>query len=362
MHYAPYKFISFKKFITSIPDKDPLPHRILKKSLGALPDNCGLVKRDKKGNIKEVSRDLLISISRVLETDFTKEYWHLENPRDTLDTVFWTIAGGSFIADFSMDPSKPRIFAWGLPLVKEASYYSLETLKGRNPREVPTAACLPPEEVYDFVDTKELPSLTREDIVHYFSAGPLGIRVKANNKAPKHLVNSKTGLIQFILSGQNSPYMNLVRLYLNLSKFPMMGITSGNYSSHGPKASLNRGTHHTLTKVMENMGTLGIPILAGPVHTSLPKGMEYNIEEAYELMNKPYLDLTPEKLESFKENLLPLSVTISEIKKHPKGHAVFEIKRHGSLHYDLLREHITKRLNGEVVLDEDINRLVISNY
>ncbi len=361
MQYSPYKFLSKKDFFSGIPNKDPLPHNVIDVSLTSLPSSSGLVKKDSKGNIKEISRDIKIAIDRVLNTNFSFEYWHLDNPRDVLDTVFWTIAGGSFIADFAMDTSKPRIFAWGLPMVKEAAYYSLERLKGRNPRQVPTAACLPPENVFDFIDLSKLPPITKGDIEHYFSAGPLGMRVFANKNVPKHLVNTKTNQVQFIISGHNSGYMRLVRLYIHLSKFPMMGITSGNYSSHGPKSRFNKGTHHTISKLMDNMGSLGIPILAGHINKNIDD-TTFDLEKAYDLLNNSFIKMSVDDIHNFKDDLLPVSVTITELKKHPKGFPLFEVKRHGSLHYELLKEHITKKIKGDVILDEDISRLTISNY
>ncbi len=102
--------------IESLPECEALPRAIMMQSSQMLP--VELV-RHEGGKIR-LSGHLAESYQRVLSTNFTKMHWSLTDPHHVTDTVNWCALGGSFLADFCMDPDKPRIFAWGLNPLKEA--------------------------------------------------------------------------------------------------------------------------------------------------------------------------------------------------------------------------------------------------
>ncbi len=298
-----------------------------------------LVQITKRGT--KIHPALATSYNRVLNTDFSRSFWHLSNEQDVLDTAHWCALGGSFLADFAMDPAKPRIFAWGLNPRRVASHYALKALKGRDADRIPTAACTLAEKVFSFLDTAQMP-LTKQQIDDYFSLGPAGIRIIANDRVPGHYIHE--ALAQFIIPGTCSPYAGLIKKFLEVTGYPLMGVTSGNFSQKGKYRDRSGGTHKNLDEIQQNMGFLGIPILAGPI--DIASAGTPSAADLYTRLHNPFLHLTDREKEDCRD-LLPTSVTV--VNPTPDGR-VWNVVRHGSLHYSILQERLQK-YGIDVVLD-----------
>ena len=245
----------------------------------------------------------------------------------------WCALGGSFLADFAMDKAKPRIFAWGLNPHYEATHYAVNALKGRDASRIPTAACVLAENVHHFVNT-DCMDITHQQLVDYMSLGPAGIRIVANNQVPSHYQHDAR--VQFIIPGVASLYANLISDFLKLTGYPLMGITSGNFSAKGKYRSKSGGTHKNLDEIQKNMGFLGVPILAGPVTGLLAE--KQSLPELYQHLHSPYLALNKAEKEQCTD-LLPTSVTV--INPNANGDT-WEIVRHGSLHHSVIQAKLKK--------------------
>ncbi len=333
--------------IQSLRETDALPAAVLADTVALLPEHL----------VQVVDREIRIhpalaaSYHRVVNTDFSKKFWHLNDEQDVEDTVNWCALGGSFLADFAMDATRPRIFAWGLNPTDSASHYALNELKGRDPEKIPTAACIPASQVADFLDAARMP-ITREQIADYLALGPAGIRIAANQNVPRHYIHNQ--VVQFILPGLDSPYAKLVKKFMDLSRYTLMGVTSGNFSSKGKYAERSGGTHKNLDEIQACMGFLGIPILAGPIESTCMESRE--VPELYKQLHRPYAELAEQEKEDCLD-LLPTSVTVVNPGSSGK---VWDVARHGSLHYSILQEVLEKY--GIEVVVKGVKRLDIGLY
>jgi len=292
--------------ISGLPPHRALPQSILFAAVKHLPS--GWVRRHQSR--WQIAETLASSYLRVVQSDFTRIHWSLLSPRDVTDTVHWCMLGGSFLADFAMDPTKPRIFAWGLNPLKEPSFFALNELKGRDANRIPTAACAPVGRIVRFIDRERL-VFDEQILLDFLYMAPAGIRVPANRRVPEHYT-SEDRLVQFILAGADSPYMRLVAQFLAKTGFELMGITSGNRSGKGKFAIQNQGTHKNLDEIQQDMGSLGIPILAGDVQLPDPSETEaLPIHAKYHKLHDPYKCMPREEFSKSTE-LLPLSVTICQ--------------------------------------------------
>jgi len=335
--------------INNLLESKALPLKIIKECVKHLPNHLVKINKSKV----QIAKSLADAHKRVLNTNFKTDHWNLENINDVLDTAYWCALGGSFLADFASDPSQPRIFAWGMSPIKEGIKYTIEKIKGRDSKKTPTAACAPAESLIDFLDNTKL-DLNTEMLVDYMSLGPIGIRVSANNNCPEYLVSD--GKIQFILSGHHSLYMNLVRIFLAITGYKLMGISSANYSSHGPLAHKNKGTHKNLHEIQGDMGDIGIPILAGKI-TQQDQTPQSTIHEMYTLLHNTFLTMGNDQREKHSTSLIPTSVTVIDV---PDNTNEWRVVRHGSIHYTVIKERLTK-YNITIKL-ANVQRLTVSNY
>ncbi|MEA3335854.1 MAG: hypothetical protein U9R25_08070 [Chloroflexota bacterium] len=335
--------------IRTLPPSPALPHRVMREAVGFLPQRLAR----EFGAEVFIHVDLAASFFRVVATDFRKEFWHLDRLENVSDTIHWCALGGSFLADFAMDPSQARIFAWGLNPMPPAIRYALGELKGRDPDNIPTAACTRAGDLIQFVDHDQT-NLSAASVIAYFNLGPVGMRVAANGRAPEHLFHD--GFIQFILPGVESPYAHLVDRFLQLTGFPIMGITSGNFSSKGRYSARSGGTHKDLGEIQENMGFLGIPILAGPISGQGMEDSRLSMHERYRRLNAPFEVLSDDQRENAVD-LLPTSVTIVRPDRSGQEWAVV---RHGSLHHSMIQERMAG--HGIRIRLETESRLRVSQY
>ncbi len=250
-----------------------------------------------------------------------------------------------------MSDTKPRVFGWGLNPVKEALHFALKELKGREADEIPTSGCTPAEQIITFVETGQI---TKKQILNYLSLGPVGILCLANDQAPLHFVHHSK--IQFIVAGVDSPFMKLVNTFMKLTGHGLIGITSANFSSKGKYRTRSQGTHINLDDLQENMGFLGIPILAGAIRIEESVSSSTSLKELYKRLHNPYLKLTEQEKEVTLD-LLPTSVTVVE--PSPKVDT-WRVVRHGSIHYSIIREHM-KKYGIRVELETE-KRMTIGAY
>jgi hypothetical protein len=335
--------------IKILPPTKALPLEIIIKSVRHLPSTLARV----TDQDVTIAPSLADSYLRVIKTDFSKEYWDLENARDAEDVINWCALGGSFLADFSMDAAKPRIFAWGLSPIKDAAHYALDELKGRDPDRIPTAACVPPENIIDFIDTTRL-KIDNHQIMDYMRLGPVGIRVFANENVPSHFVYQSK--VQFIVPGVDSPYGNLVKGFLQKTGYRLMGITSANFSCKGKYRDRCGDTHKNLDEIQRNMGFLGIPILAGPIKLNHASQDNLSPIDRYKQLHDSYLLLDEQAREDF-TGMLPISVTIVE--PTTQGD-VWRVVRHGSIHYSIIGDCLSRH-NIRIELTTS-KRLSIGKY
>lgn len=304
-----------------------------------------------------IRKSLVESYERVITTDFRESYWFLSRPQDVETTIHWCMLGGSFLADFAMDPAKPRIFAWGLSPVKLPAFHALKNLKGRDAERIPTAVCCPVHKIPEFIDRSRL-QLEDEIILDYLAMAPAGIRLPANGNVPTHYLSSE-GLVQFIVAGIDSPYMQLVERFLTLTGFPLMGITSGNLSGKGYHAARNQGTHKNIDEIRSDMGGIGIPILAGEILLNETADLQdLSIDQKYHGLHDYYESL-PRREFAESKDLLPLSVTVCE-PKIELGKRYFDVVRHGSLHASVIAARLGKFTVH--VRSDGKERLEISSY
>ncbi len=328
--------------IRDLPSSTALPLEIIAKSAIYLPRHLVRV----VGQGVWIRNSLAASYLRVVTTSFTDKYWNLGEFKDVNDTINWCALGGSFLADFAMDITKPRIFAWGLSPVKEAGFYALKQLKGRDAGKIPTAICAPAEDLVRFVDAKHI-GITSAHVIDYMSLGPAGIRCFSNK--------DDTTTVQFILPGVDSPYMRLVRSFLKLTGYPVMGVTSANFSGKGQYHHRSGGTHKNLDEIQKNMGFLGIPILAGPIILTQNGFKEHSLSEQYKMLHDSYLAMSEQEKENY-HGLVPTSVTIAQ----PVNKNTWQIVRYGSLHRSVIEERMS-RYNIRIELAAD-KRLDIGRY
>lgn len=333
--------------LASLRESEALPMDVIGESVIHLPVQFVQIS-DKKIRIHPA---LAESYNRVIDTDFTRVFWSLVDEQNVSDTVHWCMLGGSFLADFAMDAAKSRIFAWGLNPQFLASHHALKKLKGRDADQIPTAACTSAENIFSFVDTDRT-AISRQQLLDYMSLGPAGIRVNANDNTPHYYINDS--MVQFIVPGVHSPYASLVRKFLEITGYRLMGITSGNFSSKGKYSDRSGGTHKNLDEIQGNMGFLGLPILASPIDRVTSEVS--TLPELYTLLHNPYLSLSDQEKED-SIDLLPTSVTVVSPSSDGK---IWKVVRHGSLHYSLIQ----KKLSGydiKVVLGNE-KRLDIGVY
>jgi hypothetical protein len=133
-----------------------------------------------------------------------------------------------------------------------------------------------------------------------------------------------------------------------------MGVTSGNFSSKGRHGERSGGTHKNLDEIQAGMGFLGIPILAGPIVSACTEVRD--VPDLYKQLHRSYVGLTEQEMEGCLD-LLPTSVTVVNPDSSGK---VWNVARHGSLHYSILQEVLEKY--GIEVVVKGVKRLDIGLY
>ena len=334
--------------IEALPDTPALPWAVLQASVEALVAQGPTPLARRAGDRLQVSPEVADVYARVSRTDFSRHHWCLEDPADQRALAIWAAMGGSFFADFAVDPAEPRIFGWGMSPLPDATRYALSALKGRDGRWIATSICAPPEAFLPWVDQSRSP-VEQGQLEALFALGPVGVRLGAKDGCvhPFFLHHGRGGaFLQVVNAGRRSPWMQLTRAFMELTGHPFLAVTSANRSG--------QGTHQDLRELMVDLGPLGIPIAAGPVKVD---GVLASAEErvaSYRSLHRETLALSPsERAED--QRLLPTSTTLLA-----PGPDAWEVLRHGSLHWRRIAAGLSSV--GVTLVPPEQPRLAPSHY
>ena len=281
-----------------------------------------------------------LSVCReILETDFSRVSWQLDDPEDREKLVLWAGLGGSFLADFAADPALPRVFAWILSPCPVAAQFSLQAHKGRDGRSVPTSVVVSPERFRGWLDDPSK-RVTRAQLQKLVALGPVGLRAAVSEEAlPGFFVCRTSGrpVAQAVVPGGAPHWSALLQLLHARTGHGFLGATSANFSRHGghPRAG---GAHHELSSIQRDMGSLGIPIVAGPVSCAgvpLPPPLR---GAGYGLLSAPFRGQSEAQLAATR-SLLPSSLSLLGPREEP---GVWDLLRHGSLHEEVLASALSE--------------------
>jgi len=334
--------------VEELPDTPALPWAVMEASIDALLAAGPTPLARRKGGRLQVSQEVADVCVRVSHTDFSRHHWCLDEPVDRRALAIWAAIGGSFFADFGVDPTEPRIFGWGMSPLPAATRYALGALKGRDGRWIATSISAPPETFLPWVDQSRSP-VNRAQLDALFGLGPVGIRLAAQQGCvhPFFLHHGRGGtFLQVVNAGDHSPWMQLTRDFCQLTGQPFLAVSSANRTG--------QGTHKDLRELMVDLGPLGVPIAAGPVSVDGELASAEDRVTAYRQLHGATLALSP-AARADDDRLLPTSTTLVA-----PGHSEWRIERHGSLHW----RRIASRLStvGVTLRAPEAPRLEPSDY
>ncbi len=337
----------------SLPESRSLPLEILKKAIPSLPKPIARIAEGRA----LLSAKAAAAYSKVVNTDFSKTAWRIDDEAHREIIGLWVGLGGSFIADFAASPEQPRIFAWVVGPVPEAAQFTLRHIKGRDGRWVPTSVLASEEEFLSWIKPGE-EIVNPLAVSTILDSGPIGFRFRAKPHAlPTYfMLREFDGFrAQAILPGRSKDWMRWLEQFTETTGYRFVGITSANLSGLGREVR-SGGTHKDLAELQSDMGHLGVPILSGPIAIDGELVSIDKRNQGYKTLNSSYLALTESDREKSTE-IAPISTSLLGFTDNEKR---WELLRHGSMHEAVLSKQL--KTHGITLANQTTGRLELSQY
>jgi len=269
--------------------------------------------------------------------DFSREAWHLDRPDDLQTVTFWLAMGGSALADFATRPTDPRGFNWCMGAHPAVVHHTMWTLKGRDPRWVPTSLFLPWTDALNQLDRGRA-AVNPTALEALLQLGSVGLRfpVKPGAYATHLIQHGPTGpIVQVVPPRVGSTWERWIEDYLRHTGQAVFTGSSANFT-RPKKRTHSRGTHRALGELQADMGHLGIPILTGPIEVD---GHTYGPDERLEGYRRLNAKADAAQRIDDSDGVRPVSTSIVALTDSPDR---MRLLRHGSISFRTLRDTLQR--------------------